>query len=355
MAFGAGCGGRERDGEGDLCTRDEAIFGGGDGPDYLGLSAAAQRAVVSVQLANSQGDLLSPCSGVVVGEHWVLTAKHCAEPGAAKGAVVSFGDQAECAEAQLGAQRVLMHDELDLIAIELDTSVSELSMEVAPLAVSLAAPEHIAVGNLVLLAGYGYDLHGRLGQRALLAEPVAAVTNNAIEVDGMGFTGACGGDSGGPLLHRDPATGAAVVLGVLSRGSASCLGRDEYVRLDRAREWLVALGIVTRSTPAPCDAIDEVGRCFGQLAVHCGQGSLRSRLCATGERCAFSTEVQRYDCVSTAVGPCADYDQVGRCEDGAARFCDAGALRILACEAGAERCTRGYVDGVARCVATSVP
>ncbi|MBK8939834.1 MAG: trypsin-like serine protease, partial [Polyangiaceae bacterium] len=43
----------------------------------------------------------------------------------------------------------------------------------------------------------------------------------------------CRGDSGGPLLTLD-----GMIVGVLSRGSMSCDGRDEFVLLAPIAEWI---------------------------------------------------------------------------------------------------------------------
>jgi secreted trypsin-like serine protease len=52
----------------------------------------------------------------------------------------------------------------------------------------------------------------------------------------LGKTGACVGDSGGPLLGKTM-DGRIEVLGLLEAGSASCTGEDFYTRLDRLKSW----------------------------------------------------------------------------------------------------------------------
>jgi secreted trypsin-like serine protease len=73
-------------------------------------------------------------------------------------------------------------------------------------------------------------------------------------VDGEGRTGACAGDSGGPLLVAD-SSGQARVAGVLDRGSADCLGLDLYTRIDALADWIErvsALGAVGESKTHSC-------------------------------------------------------------------------------------------------------
>ncbi len=72
-----------------------------------------------------------------------------------------------------------------------------------------------------------------------MTERVTSVEESFIITDGAGVSGACNGDSGGPLLTRD-ASGELQLAGVLSGGSASCTGVDEYVRADAIADWATA-------------------------------------------------------------------------------------------------------------------
>jgi hypothetical protein len=63
---------------------------------------------------------------------------------------------------------------------------------------------------------------------------VTSIIPGAVVVKGIGDA-ACFGDSGGPLLNA-----SGDIVGILTRGSGSCRGVDEYLLLGPLREWLIA-------------------------------------------------------------------------------------------------------------------
>ncbi len=52
----------------------------------------------------------------------------------------------------------------------------------------------------------------------------------------------CNGDSGGPLMHRDPASGAITVFGVTSQGSKWCDSHVPglYTRVRLFADWIAS-------------------------------------------------------------------------------------------------------------------
>ena len=77
------------------------------------------------------------------------------------------------------------------------------------------------------------------GELRFAEEPIAEIGPLEISMDGQGRTGACAGDSGGPLLVAD-GSGSPRIAGVLSAGSVDCLGVDLYVRSDSFLRWVEA-------------------------------------------------------------------------------------------------------------------
>jgi hypothetical protein len=92
------------------------------------------------------------------------------------------------------------------------------------------------VGVDVELAGYGVSESRGAGSLAFVVEAITRVEESHLVVDGRGTTGACAGDSGGPLLGTT-AEGDVRVLGVLDHGDASCTNEDFYTRADRWVTW----------------------------------------------------------------------------------------------------------------------
>ncbi len=103
--------------------------------------------------------------------------------------------------------------------------------------------------------------------------------------------GACDGDSGGPLLTREPVSGQVVVAGILSRGSEGCNGGDAYLRADRISDW--ARAMVGEGSPHPirkdCGGHHGGGPLLlGRRATWCASGALQSDDCGkTGLSCGW--------------------------------------------------------------------
>jgi hypothetical protein len=105
-----------------------------------------------------------------------------------------------------------------------------------------------------VLAGRGYTDSGSRGELRFVTESVVSLEHEALVVDGAGVTGSRSGDSGGSLLAPHDATNHFEVVGVLSRGSASCTGLDEYTLVSAFTEWaeqVIQRGCVAR-TKASC-------------------------------------------------------------------------------------------------------
>jgi secreted trypsin-like serine protease len=83
-----------------------------------------------------------------------------------------------------------------------------------------------------------------------LRSMIVSLDATSLRVDGGGLTGACGGDSGGPLLARRQ-DGSFEVLGILSVGSRTCRGIDVHLRVDTQLRWL------GQSGTGPCSSSSE--------------------------------------------------------------------------------------------------
>ncbi len=230
-------------------------------------------------LAIAQVELGGLCSGLVIAPRWVLTAAHCAG-GSGR---ITVGANPDRVDQVINVRRAITHSSLDLMLLELS--------EDATVAVPGLVPVPVYGGSLTSLvgrtgeaAGYGQTESGSTGARRFSAEPIVDVSSEYISIDGQGRRGVCFGDSGGPLMIREG--GQVYVLGALSNGDPSCVGVDNYTRVDMGRSWIESNVGPTTPPPDPCMGETLAGRCDGTTAVWCEGTRILRRACGScGQRC----------------------------------------------------------------------
>jgi hypothetical protein len=199
----------------------QALYNGSDEPGEVKLSSLERKAIVAIE--DRSGALR--CTGTVVEDGLILTAARCLEGGHVA--------------ARFESGEVLP---LDVVVTEyegivlLDPIVRALPAE--PLGLWAGGITKKWVGNTAMLAGFGVTETQGLGSLRFVNEPITAVSDTKIEVDGMGSSGACAGDLGGPLLVGAATDGSPKVAGVLVQVSASCTGVDVYEPADRITHQL---------------------------------------------------------------------------------------------------------------------
>jgi hypothetical protein len=240
--------------------------------NFLAVPASQEAAIRPVTASPSPKDFL--CSGTVVAAGWVLTAKHCYFDG-----VLRLGMNGD--PAAVDSTLVVVHPTLDLALFQVPTTAAA-----TPIPLVEYGPDDVLLrGDQVLLAGLGRDETKQVGRRRFLAAAIADAGEDFLAFEGHGQAGACFGDSGGPVLIRNE-NGLVALAAVLSKGDASCVGRDVAVRISAARDWIRAT--ITEPAPPPadeCDAFPQEGLCYRGAALRCADGALLMQRCPYG-KCA---------------------------------------------------------------------
>jgi hypothetical protein len=315
-------------------------------PGVVGLSSMQRLAIGAVVPVASPDTL---CTGVLVAANWVLTSKHCA---VADAFVFSVGPDDSTPLARFTSAALVSHPDRDLLLIRIEGNAPQ-GLALGWLALFDETLDERWIGSVAQLAGYGLTETDSAGHLLFLAEPIESLEDATVRVAGHGRSGACLGDSGGPLLVRGR-DGTPRVAGVLSRGSKNCVGIDEYTRLDvaSARDWIVAnIGGAQVPPLATCGDLDARGTCRAHDALWCDGNHIVFDACAADARCGWDPTHQGYRCVSAALDTCQGIDQFGICSGSLASRCDQGKLVHENCSLCEAQCGREGSHGYASCLA----
>jgi len=234
--FATGCVAATRD-PSSACATPSALLGASAQPDLRRLERSEQLAIGSISAVSDFADPRAFCTATMISANWLLTARHCTRPGSL---VFKLGPDRSAPLAEAEIEEVLRHPRFDLSLARIEASGGgEAWADVAPVSVRAEPLGHEHIGLTAQLAGLGRTESGGAGVLGFVSEPIVAVEPNAIVVDGMGHTGACDGDSGGPLFLQSDDERVRLA-GVLSIGEANCAGKDLYVRVDAVRDWIQA-------------------------------------------------------------------------------------------------------------------
>jgi V8-like Glu-specific endopeptidase len=325
-------------------TAQQTLVNGVADERYLGLAPAQIAAIVQVVSAGKPDGPL--CSGTFVAPTWVVTAKHCLQ--IASPQVVVQGE-AQTPVAVYPVVASVGHPLVDVALLQVDVSATDAGADagadagltgVAPMQTGGASVAQLAAGEVVEMAGYGITETGATRSLRFLTESVVAIDGATITVNGFGKSGACEGDSGGPLLIRGP-DGSPLVAGVMSLGSATCLQDDTYIRLDAIQDWLLATVGAYVPSPSECGTIPAQGRCLYGSAVWCIGAVLIAQACTGATRCGWDRAEAGFRCVDPLADACHGVDSVGACVGSAAARCVSGTLDRQSCGA----CGTCRIDG----------
>ena len=315
-------------------VRRDAIVGGEPDADYLALTPDEREAIVAIRVSGVNGGDQPHCTGVLLSPRLVLTAQHCI--GHAPPASILIGSPRAgywpSVEAETDA-------EADVALLSLAEPLTG-----APLRIADASAESW-LGRRVTLAGYGLNDQGSSPRLLFSTEEVTAIGEAHLTTSGFGRSGACLGDSGGPLLGRSN-LGSVVVIGILARGSVTCQQEDRYRRIDSIA-YFIRQRVARLPEDDGCGALTFEGRCFDGQAVWCDAGVRRSRRCDHPQGCGWDGAAQAYRCVDPKLN-CAGADAFGACVGDGVRRCTSEGDEHSPCNS-CQRCGFDARTGRAAC------
>jgi secreted trypsin-like serine protease len=228
-----------------------------DGAAAIVGGAANADPSVAQHVALIVGSRGTSCTGVVIARNLVLTAAHCALPGADY-KVVEF--DATHHPTLRGVALVVVHPQFDLntllnhratadVALLKTTALLPAAFVPAPLAVQ---QKPVAVGDRLLVVGYGVGVQGdgKTGGTIRSADLVATGQPGTLQIrlvdsatnGARAGLSACTGDSGAPVFESSDGPLAVVGIVSWSTGPAltgGCGGLTGVTPLVRYRDWIV--------------------------------------------------------------------------------------------------------------------
>ena len=305
------------------------IFYGTQLPQHVPLSAGQIMAVGS----------FGSCSGSLIADQWVLSASHCT---LGTGDWFCMGEQAWNPNKCLKLSEVYTHPSADLTIAKLTHPAQVVLPAVEPITLNTFPLNSQWLGRLAEAAGYGQQENGYSGEREFTAEPIVAVYDGALTIDGQGQHGVCFGDSGGPLMIIAD-DGTVRVAGTLSEGDGSCVGQDHFTRVDSYLSWIESkMGPIQMPGPQPCGSHLATGTCDadGEWATWCGPDDvLQVDKCEGQTTCSWDVGVEGWRCVGVDADPCGGLTTWGACgTDNVLSWCGEGGLLERDCGACDETC-----------------
>lgn len=303
-----------------VCTGDDRmvplIYYGTVAPTFLPLSPGQVLAIGT----------FGGCSGTFINQRWVLTAQHC---GLSVGATFCVGTDPANPDVCFRGDRVENNPDADTTLVHVNADASSRLPELVPIQILTESMDSTWLRRTAEASGYGQNDLGGSGVRAFTAEPIVDIRGNFISIDGEGRHGVCFGDSGGPLMVL-ASDGTVRVAADLSGGADSCVGIDNFTRVDIQVPWIEAATGPTIVPGGSCGSLTSEGRCVSGQAAWCEGDVAQTEICAAGESCGWDDAATGYRCIA-GDNPCGGLDTVGACDGSTARWCERGVPKRRDC------------------------
>jgi Trypsin-like peptidase domain len=171
-------------------------------------------------LTRSHGGRETKCLGYMIATEWVVTARHCTAETVSAVVLVDFG-------MTLPVISIDEHPTADAALLRVSGGVS----------LSMAKIGSVCKGGYTMFSpgGAAWPLVNS-SRGATLAGPASVYESSSswVRVQSAPTLMPCRGDSGGPLVNSN-----GELVGILTRGSQACRGRDEYYIPESA--WISAM------------------------------------------------------------------------------------------------------------------
>jgi secreted trypsin-like serine protease len=218
------------------------------------------------------------CTGTVVAPTLILTAGHCAEnlrtgtPNAASGyRVLTEGAGGAAPEGQVSTvSGVIVYEGFRRKVDDGDAALLVLTTPTTapPVALASSGAGPLRAGSTVTMAGFGDTFYGQRAPARALHRAATVVqgdrwcernappfyaSEEICAIDAPSYTtGACFGDSGGPLLSTDASGGEPVEVGIAVHVYGKCSTRHPsvFTRVDRIAAWVGSWIAAYRSPPS---------------------------------------------------------------------------------------------------------